>query len=284
MAKLSVSRVPRRPEARRPRHGTPSRHLVEESSHSSQSPGSTARGLVCLAPPNSREPACGPSHSTVSELAAWLHGYGWPVEIVVGNEPSVGLPRVAGTEGLGLGYRLRRLAPWLVHVFDQSDAGAARMAGMPYVLSVRAPRAYGGQPSDTEARRAFDEGLANARRVITPSRAAAKDLLENFGCESSVVPDGVDTERLRAVPARRVRPLVVCPSFEVDETDLKLLVDSFVQVVSFVHDAQLAIAGPVGAKTLGELIARMPERNRAQLLVLERADRKRISRCTAARR
>ena len=151
-----------------------------------------------------------------------------------------------------------------------------RMAGVPYVLSVRRSLSSSVLLSRPSARREFEEALVNARRVITPSRVAARNLLASDGFESVVVPDGVDTERLRAVPARRVKPLVVCPSFDVEQDDLNLLVDAFAQVASQVQDAQLAITGPLGPRALGDLIARLPEHMRGQLLVLEKADRKRV--------
>jgi glycosyltransferase involved in cell wall biosynthesis len=150
------------------------------------------------------------------------------------------------------------------------------MAGAPYVLSVRKPATYDDVSSGFDSRREAEEGLSNARRVIAQSRAAATNLLESFGVESAIVPDGVDTERLRAVPARRTRPLVVCPTFEVDDEDLLMLVDSFVQVAASVKDAQLAITGQIRARTHGELLERMPEHLRGRLLVLDKADRKRV--------
>ncbi len=238
------------------------------------------RGLVCLTPPNASEPGGGPRHEVVSELAAWLHGFGWPVEIVTANDPSSGLSRALGRETgkpelLGLSYRLKRLGPWLVHVFEPSEATAARMAGAPYVISVRTP-SNSAMASAPGARDEFESGLSNARRVITPSRTAARTLLENFGFESAVVPDGVDAERLSAVPARRTRPLVVCPVFEVGDGDLALLVDAFLRLVSTVSDAQLVIAGRIDAKVHAELVSRMPEHLRGRLVVLDKADRRRV--------
>jgi glycosyltransferase involved in cell wall biosynthesis len=219
-------------------------------------------------------------HDVVSELAAWLHSYGWPVEIVASNDPSIGLSRALGrsagtSEVLGLSYRLKRLSPWLVHAFEPTEADAARMAGVPYVLSVPTV-AHAEVSAGPDALRELEVCLRSARQVITQSRAAASNLLQTFGVESTVVPDGVDTKRLGAVPIRRGRPLVVCPTFEIDHDDLEMLVDAFVLVASSVDGAQLAIAGPLSSKSHGELVSRMPERLRSQLLVLEKADRKRV--------
>jgi glycosyltransferase involved in cell wall biosynthesis len=244
--------------------------------------GRPTRGLVCLVPPVARQPLNGSCHGVVSELAAWLHGSAWPVEIVAGNDPPAGLSCSPGNgavtnEFFGLSYRLKRLAPWIVHAFEPSEAGAASMAGARYVLSVRkAPQKNGVHPDLPDSRPEFESVLSNARQVITQSRSAARNLLENFGFDSTVIPDGVDTDRLRAVPARRTRPLIVCPTSELDERDFHVLADSFVRVVSSVSDVQLAIAGPVGARTHRELVARVPERFRGQLLVLDKADRKRL--------
>jgi glycosyltransferase involved in cell wall biosynthesis len=219
-------------------------------------------------------------HDVVSELAAWLHSYGWPVEIVASNDPSIGLSQALGrsvgtSEVLGLSYRLKRLSPWLVHAFEPTEADAARMAGVPYVLSV--PTVLGADLSaGPDALRELEVCLRSACQVIAQSRAAATNLFQRFGVESTVVPDGVDTKRLGTVPIRRGRPLVVCPTFEIDHDDLEMLVDAFVLVASSVDGAQLAIAGPLSAKSHGELVSRMPERIRSQLLVLEKADRKRV--------
>lgn len=268
-------------------HPDPNSHLgpsrVSSGRRRSEQPARgtrRSRGVICLAPPTAREVGGGPWHDVVSELAAWLHSYGWPVEIVAANDPSAGLSRAldrdAGNpEVLGLSYRLKRLSPWLVHVFDPKKAGAAHIAGAPYVLSVGTVPEEG-RSSGADERGELEAGLKNARQVITQSRSAAKGLVRNFAVESTVVPDGIDTERLAAVPIRKARPLVVCPGFEGDHHDLQMLVDAFVLVASSVSDAQLAIAGPINTKVHSELVARMPERLRGQLLVLDKADRKRV--------
>jgi glycosyltransferase involved in cell wall biosynthesis len=213
----------------------------------------------------------------VSELAAWLHRNEWQVEMVAANRPR-GVDGGSGQapDVVAMGYRMRRSSPWLVHAFDLVDASAAEVAQAPLVISLDSfPHADDSAPNSIDGRRLRTD-LDGARRVICTSRSAAGRLYERYGCESVVIPDGVDTQRLRAIPTHRVRPLVVCPMGDVREQDLSTLVEALVLVGSSVPDLQLAIAGSLGSATHAELMERIPNSQKRQLLVLDFADRKRL--------
>jgi glycosyltransferase involved in cell wall biosynthesis len=215
----------------------------------------------------------------VSELAAWLHRNEWHVEMVAANRPQArGVDGGSGQapDVVAMGFRMRRSSPWLVHAFDPGDASAAEVAKAPLVVSLDSfPFADDSAANSIDSRRLRTD-LDGARRVICTSRSAAGRLFDRYGCESVVIPDGVDTERLRAIPTHRVRPLVVCPMGDVREQDLPTLVEALVLVGQSVPDLQLAIAGSLCPATYTELMDRIPASQRRQLLVLDFADRKRL--------
>lgn len=91
-----------------------------------------------------------------------------------------------------------------------------------------------------------------------------------------VVPDGVDVERLRSVPTRRSRPLVVCPMKGVRDQDLKVLVEAFILVASSVSDLLLTIAGDIPSRTHVGLLEKIPPTLKSQMLVMDKADRPRL--------
>jgi len=256
---------------------------------------SAAPGLVCLATPVNRESPFGARHGMVSELAAWLYNCDWPVQMVSANDPSRNLPGTeesasvvigrAGQPGLhpasqpqtiGMGYRLKRLSPWLVHAFESKDAVAAHLGGAPYALSLRGVPQVERVSWRPVEHQAFLAALAGASVVTCASRAASNRLLDIYGFESLVLPEGVDTEGLASVPDRRTKPVIVCPLIDSTITDLKVLVDAFVLVAETLGDVQLVIAGPVEKPLLAQLLERIPPELRSHLLVVDIADRKRI--------
>jgi glycosyltransferase involved in cell wall biosynthesis len=261
-------------------------------------PPTLPRGLVCLTPAQQGDFPSDSGHGMVSELAAWLHSHEWPVELFpatsrngrlksVDDEPRSESPSKrsrfeseqfgqASPEVLGMGFRIRRRSPWVVHAFDLDDAAAAQVANSPYVLSLREVPLSEGFIQKPRAYVDFQIALEGARRVTCTSRVAARRLSDTFGYESSVVPEGVDTETLSVVPERRIRPLIVCPLVDVTSADLQMLVDCFVEVAATVRDVQLAIVGRLNSRLQCQLIQSVPAELRSQLLVIENADRKRF--------
>ena len=238
----------------------------------------SSRGPVCLAPPRSSDPNGGPRHRLVSELAAWLHSQGWPVEIVAANDRSSTLasPRGQSPQVIGMGFRLRRLSPWLVHAFETRDAVASQVASAPYVMTVEhvpGGEAFGFKPASLLE---FRNALSGAQRLVSTSRMAAERLSETYGYQSVVVPDGVDSAALGGVPSRRTRPVVVCPTSGARERDLQLVVDAFVRAASVVPDLQMATVGPIGAAAHARLVERIPARMRGSLLVIENTSHRKL--------
>lgn len=227
---------------------------------------------MCLAQPkeNSR-------HGVVSELAAWLHRSSWEVEIVASNERDTGWALATGAEPqvLGMAYRLRRLAPWLVHTFEPNDAEAAGAIGAPYVLSLASVPRSANLSFQPLVHRRFEAALGSARRVVCSSRVAAAQLSEIFGRSSVVVPDGVDTHSLGRIPPHRSRPLIVCRSDWIAESEHTMLARAFIAAADAVPDLALAVVGHMEVALYTKLLQAVPQTLRARVLVLDNADRRR---------
>lgn len=221
----------------------------------------------------------------VNELAAWLHAHGWPVEIVAPNDASggdeVGLRRTGSPlddtpEILGLGYRMRRSSPWLVHVFDVEAAAAARVGGAPYVQSVtRVPRETALE-SDRLAGRQLEEALGAARRIVCANYSTASLLEESLGFAATVVPEGIDISKLGSVPVRRMRPMILCFAEAAVASELMTVVEAFVALSESIDDLQLAVVGCPDISLHRRLLEKVPVDRRGRLLMFDSVDRRRI--------
>lgn len=252
------------------------------------------QGLVCL---TASEPPAEPAHGSellVSELAAWLHRSGWPVELVAArrrpgrpvlDDVPVDLLEHWGErqwpQGLdtasaavtGLAFRLRRLDPWLVHAFLPADALAARLAEHPYVLSVGGlirPESFTGFPL---LWRLFQLACEGARRVVCPSQSAADHLRGMYGLVAEVVPNGVDVGALATVTASRQPNLVFCPLAGDDDGEAaRLVVDALAELDGGV---ELVVAGSVPGDAQRALAAALSEAGRERLRFVGPVDRSR---------
>jgi glycosyltransferase involved in cell wall biosynthesis len=248
---------------------------------------------VCLTPPGQRVADTAHSYGMVSELASWLHRNDWPVEIVAGNVgppdpdrtadatlPGLGTQSGLGSspEVIGMGYRLKRLSPWLVHSFDIREAVAAQVSGAPHVLSLQ--QIPGGENFSCRpiAHTQFEAALRGAKSLICPNHQAAKQLADVFGFFAFAIPEGVDTQRLRDVPRRATGPVVVCPADGVAGKHLELLVDAFVRVAETIPGIRLVIVGKLDRDGYVRLVDRVPAALRRQLSIFDGADhRKTVS-------
>lgn len=234
----------------------------------------------------------------VSELASWLHRNEWPVDMLPSSNRSRNATPVAAgqraefrknkrwsdadflaartPEVLGMGFRLKRLDPWVVHAFEITEAASAQVAEAPYVLSLEhVPRSdtFTGHPF---AFNEFETALKRAGGVTVSSRIAQKNLLDTYGYESTVVTEGIETEHLASLPDRRSRPLIMCPLINVALSDLKMLACSFLRVEASVKGVQLALVGHLDPLVQGQLMQIIPSDLRGQVLVIDHADRRRF--------
>jgi glycosyltransferase involved in cell wall biosynthesis len=98
-----------------------------------------------------------------------------------------------------MAWRLRALAPDLVHSFLFTDAFAAQLARRPYVVS------YGGIALRSSMRghalrtRMFWRASGGAGGIVCPSAAAATHLQREFGLTAEVIPNGLDVSRFAVV-------------------------------------------------------------------------------------
>jgi phosphatidylinositol alpha-mannosyltransferase len=156
----------------------------------------------------------------------------------------------------GMARQLRRGRPALVHSFLYTDAAAARIAGVPYVVS------YGGiaLPDRFRAHRLkwelFHFASAQARRVFCPSAAAADHLKRAFGYTAEVLPNGVNTARYRRPGTPRDPGLILCASTPDDgRKRVEVLVRAFGLLAPARPDAHLVLAGSASPATRRELLA-----------------------------
>ena len=169
----------------------------------------------------------------MSELALWLRRQAVSVEIMAASTDSgrdmarcadpiallgqLDEPRlparmdVASRVVVGLAYRLRRLAPAVVHCFAPSDALAARIAGIPYVLRVDSrdmDRSHAGEPA---AAAALASAIERARMVVCPDRAAALAVAQCYSCPVELIPDGLDMARWHLASSNRMPGRIFIP-------------------------------------------------------------------------
>lgn len=241
-----------------------------------------------------------PHDAGTSELARWLHGRRWPVQMVAGRthlrtsrlgDVPVDLLADWGQtywpQGLdeasaavtGLAFRLRRLRPWVVHAFQLADAAGAILAGKPYVLSIRdviPPDEFTGQPGLWQL---FRLATGSAARVVTPSRYAADHLFAMYGVESTVVPDGIDTAVFTPRVELRRRHLVYAPVAADDpQANAAVAVQAFVAMARHLADAELVVHEPARVVRRGELLAQVPPDVRLRIHLVSADSRERRAR------
>jgi phosphatidylinositol alpha-mannosyltransferase len=158
----------------------------------------------------------------------------------------------------GMARRIRRSAPALVHSFLYPDAAAARVAGVPYVIS------YGGiaLPGPFRARklkwRLFHFATAAARRVFCPSAAAADHFTTSFGYRAEVIPNGLDTAAYWQPGVERDPGLILCASTPDDRRKrVPVLVDAFGRLAPRRPNLHLVLAGAASDGTRRDLLGRI---------------------------
>lgn len=167
---------------------------------------------------------------------------------------------------------LRRLKPDVVHAFSYHDAIAARLAGLPYVITYggiivpaswqRAPRQF----------RLFRSASRHAKALICPSQAAADALKRDYSFSSVVIPHGLWTESF-APTTQTERGRILCAATPDDSRKRpEVLVDAFALVAQDEPDASLWFAGQASATTQEALRNRLPETARHRLHFLGNLD------------
>lgn len=166
----------------------------------------------------------------------------------------------------GLTLRLRQARPALVHSFLYTDAAAARMAGIPYVVS------YGGiaLPGRFRTRRVkwklFHFASARARRVFCPSMAAAEHMRTEYGYPAEVLPNGLDTSPYWQPGIERDPGLILCASTPDDRRKrVEVLVRAFGRLAPARPDLRLVLAGSAGPSTQRDLLAFLDDRLRPRV-------------------
>lgn len=156
----------------------------------------------------------------------------------------------------GMAARLRRAGPALVHSFLYTDAAAARLAGVPYVVS------YGGiaLPGPFRTRRLkwrlFHLASARARRVFCPSQAAADHMRGVYGYPAEMLPNGLDTSPYWQPDVERDPGLILCASTPDDRRKrVEVLVQAFGRLAPARPDLHMVLAGAAGAATQRDLLS-----------------------------
>ena len=165
-----------------------------------------------------------------------------------------------------MSLRLRRVRPALVHSFLYTDAAAARVAGVPYVVS------YGGiaLPEAFRARRLkwrlFHFASVGARRIFCPSTAAADHMRSTYGYVAEVLPNGVHTAAYWQPGTETDPDLILCASTPDDRRKrVEILVRAFGLLVARRPSCRLALAGSARAGTRRELLALLDEEHRERV-------------------
>lgn len=155
-----------------------------------------------------------------------------------------------------MSVRLRQARPALVHSFLYTDAAAARMARVPYVVS------YGGiaLPGPFRVRRLkwrlFHFASAGARRVFCPSEAAAGHMRKVYGYAAEVLPNGLDTSPYWQPGTEREPGLILCASTPDDRRKrAEILIRAFGRLAPDRSGLRLALAGSARPSTQQELLS-----------------------------
>lgn len=169
----------------------------------------------------------------------------------------------------GMSVWLRRERPTLVHSFLYTDAAAARLAGLPYVVSyggIAAPETFRAHPFKWKL---FHFASRRARRIFCPSAAAAGHMRTEFGYQADVLPNGIEAASYWQPNIERDPGLILCASTPDDRRKrVATLVAAFGQLASVRPDLRLVLAGSASCSTRRELLALLdePQRNRVEFV------------------
>jgi len=235
-------------------------------------------GLVCLTNPYVWPEVRRGSEAVVRGLAMWMVTQGISVE-VVGGGATRGLRSLDGVPVVvvrardlrrlhhdldaettllpPLALHLRRRHPRLVHSFLYPDACAARLAGLPYVVS------YGGIALSFAGHRVkralFKLASDGARAIVCPSAAAAEHLAKAYGYKAEVIPNGLNVDRF-GVDAPPAGDVVLCAATPDDRRKrLEVLVDAFSILSRRRPAVELVLAGTASPQAQAALLERLPE-------------------------
>lgn len=165
--------------------------------------------------------------------------------------------------------RLRRDRPALVHSFLYPDAAAARLAGIPYVVS------YGGIALPDRFRkmrvrwRLFHLASRQARRVFCPSRAAADHMRNVYGYPAEVLPNALHAADYWMPEVEREPGLILCAATPDDTRKrVDILFKAFALLAGTDSRVSLAIAGGAKPSTRQALFDLLPEETRSRVRFL----------------
>lgn len=231
------------------------------------------------------------AESVMHGLASWLHGTGWDVHIVAGGPDSTtgavdGVPvhfvrsrdatrvhRDLDAEVTilpAVAARVRALRPDLIHAFGFPDAAAVSLTGLPYVVGYHGmalARSFQGRP----VRRALlRRSAAGAKALLSPSRAAAAHLAEEFGLWSEVLPNGLCTSALTSSPSVPAEPgTILCAATPDDRRKrVAVLVAAFARLATRRDDVCLRLAGACSEQTASALLGPLPPAVRDRITVV----------------
>lgn len=242
------------------------------------------------------------SETLMIGLARWLNASGHSAEILAGGprsehyevdgvpvhlvrKPDLRRAHPALSSDLllipGLTVELRRRPASLVHSFLYVDAAAARLAGVPYVISyggIALARSFDGRRA---RRRVFEFASSGARAIICPSAAAARHLHDTFGLDAHVVPNGLETARY-AVDTPRQPDLIFSAATPDDPRKrIGVLIDAFGIVAAHRPEAELVLAGSASTETRVSLSRRLEPEVAARLTFIGDLDVETVARWNA---
>jgi glycosyltransferase involved in cell wall biosynthesis len=231
-------------------------------------------------------------------LATWLRGQDIDARIVAGHSA----PQTYAIQGIpyqtvrawnlrrwhpelgpavtmipAMAARLRRLRPTIVHAFSYHDAIAAKLAGVPYLISyagIIAPRSWRRAPWQY---RLFRKASRDARAIFTPSNACAVAFLRDYDLHTELIPYGLDTATFARPAVRRVPGRIMCAATPDDARKRPdFLVQAFAQVAERDPHATLVFCASASSGTQKRLLGLLPERLRARVSFLGNIDRDRL--------
>jgi len=253
--------------------------------------------LVCVTSPFLPAEVGRGAETIVHEYANWLYSTGQDVLLVAGSpEPRTGIHEGAvparavkvfearrrwplGIDSASsvvphLAWQLRRIGPRLSHAIHPADAAAARLAGVPYLVTyegIALPRSFAGRPALRWLLRYASTG---ARLIICPSVACASHLEQVYGHRSTVIPNGLDVARFTGLEGVRQPGLILCAATPDDRRKrVEVLVDAFGRLAPGRPEVELALAGYCSEERRTELLARVPEALHSRIIFVGQVDR-----------
>lgn len=235
----------------------------------------TFAGPLVLTNPHALPDVRRGSETLIQSLGSWLRPrVGGGVTVMAGGPPGTyeidglryrrviapDLRRIQGeldaevTLIPGLAARIRLARPALVHSFLYPDAAAARLAGVPYIVS------YGGIADAEKFRRwplrwqLFHLASRRARRVFCPSRAAADHMRKVYGYQAEVLPNGLNVADFWQQSVERDGNLLLCASTPDDgRKRVEVLFGAFDRLAATMPDLHLVVAGSARSDTRSRL-------------------------------